>query len=108
LGDVPAVGPVELPAEAKDLVMHVELPILGGHLLMATDMLESMGQHTRIGNDMTICLAGRPRRVGKCPDGGYAVQCVVGRRSRPLRRALDGQLHGGLNSDERQEAAWVG
>ena len=24
--------------------MHVELPILAGHVLMGTDMLESMGQ----------------------------------------------------------------
>lgn len=55
-GDMPAAGPAELPDEAKNLVMHVELPILGGHLLMATDMLESMGQHTRIGNNTTICL----------------------------------------------------
>ena len=28
--------------------MHAELPIIGGHVLMATDMLRSMGQETRI------------------------------------------------------------
>jgi PhnB protein len=44
LGDVPAdpSGPALTEAE-KQMVMHVELPILGGHVIMATDMVESMG-----------------------------------------------------------------
>jgi PhnB protein len=54
--DMPAVGPGELPAGERDLVLHAELPIAGGHLLMATDMLRSMGQETRIGNNTTLCL----------------------------------------------------
>jgi PhnB protein len=37
-------------------VLHAELPIIGGHVLMATDMLRSMGQQTRIGNNTTLCL----------------------------------------------------
>ena len=53
--DMPA-GPAELPADERNLVLHAELPILGGHLLMATDMLRSMGQQTRIGNNTTLCL----------------------------------------------------
>ena len=55
--DMPAAaGPGELPAGERDLVLHAELPILGGHVLMATDMLRSMGQETRIGNNTTLCL----------------------------------------------------
>lgn len=54
--DMSAAGPGELSAEERDLVMHAELPILGGHLLMATDMLRSMGQETKIGNNTTLCL----------------------------------------------------
>ena len=54
--DMPAMGPVELPASERSLVMHAELPIIAGHVLMATDMLESMGQQTRIGNNTTLCL----------------------------------------------------
>jgi len=46
----------QLPAEERNLVMHAELPIIGGHVLMATDMLRSMGQETRIGNNTTLCL----------------------------------------------------
>jgi len=54
--DMPTMGPGELPAEERDLVLHAELPILAGHVLMATDMLRSMGQETRIGNNTTLCL----------------------------------------------------
>jgi PhnB protein len=51
-----AGGPEEVPASEQNLVMHAELPILGGHLLMATDMLRSMGHETKIGNNTTLCL----------------------------------------------------
>ncbi|MGA2969830.1 MAG: VOC family protein [Acidimicrobiales bacterium] len=42
-------------AEANQ-ILHVELPILAGHLLMGTDMLASMGHELRIGNNTTISL----------------------------------------------------
>ncbi len=45
-----------LPEAELDLVMHVELPILGGHVLMGTDMLESQGHQLRTGNNVTINL----------------------------------------------------
>jgi len=54
--DMPGAGPGELPSNEQSLVLHAELPILAGHVLMATDMLRSMGQETRIGNNTTICL----------------------------------------------------
>ena len=54
--DMPAVGPGQLPAEERNLVLHAELPIAAGHVLMATDMLRSMGQETRIGNNTTLCV----------------------------------------------------
>lgn len=40
----------------KNLVMHVELPILGGHVLMGTDAPESMGFTVTQGNNMYINL----------------------------------------------------
>jgi PhnB protein len=48
-------GP-ELPEPERQLVLHAELEIPGGHLLMATDMLASRGQSCRVGNNTTICL----------------------------------------------------
>lgn len=40
----------------KNLVMHMELPILGGHLLMGTDAPESMGFNVNFGNHVHINL----------------------------------------------------
>jgi PhnB protein len=40
----------------RNKVMHVELPILGGTILMGTDMLESMGHQLIEGNNVTISL----------------------------------------------------
>jgi PhnB protein len=54
--DMPAAAPGELPDAERDLVLHAELPIIAGHVLMATDMLRSMGQETRVGNNTTLCL----------------------------------------------------
>jgi len=45
-----------LPDEDKNLVMHVELPILGGHLLMGTDAPESMHFNVNFGNNVYIML----------------------------------------------------
>ena len=53
-GDAP--GEMALSEKEKNMVMHAELAILGGHVLMATDMLESQGHSLRTGNNMTINL----------------------------------------------------
>ena len=45
-----------LPEEDKNLVMHVALPILNGHLLMGTDAPESMGFKVNPGNNVYISL----------------------------------------------------
>jgi PhnB protein len=57
MGDMPAPpGVPELSEHERSLVLHVELPILAGHVLMGTDMLESMGHTLRIGNNTTLNL----------------------------------------------------
>ncbi len=57
MGDVPAgPGMPDLSAKEKNLVMHVELPITGGHVLMGTDTLESMGHTLTFGNNVSINL----------------------------------------------------
>lgn len=57
MGDVPAIdGMPELSEDDKQLVMHVELPILGGHVLMGTDAPESMGFQVIAGNNVNINL----------------------------------------------------
>ncbi len=55
--DIPPAPDQPALAEAdKDLVMHVELPILGGHVLMGTDAPESMGFSMVFGNNVYINL----------------------------------------------------
>ena len=55
--DVPAQeGMPPLAEEDKNLVMHVELEILGGHMLMGTDAPESMGFNVNFGNNVHINL----------------------------------------------------
>jgi PhnB protein len=56
VGDGGGPGMPELTEAERSMIMHIELPILAGHVLMGTDMLESMGHQLRIGNNTTISL----------------------------------------------------
>jgi PhnB protein len=57
MSDVPPQeGQPPIPDADKNLVMHVALPILNGHLLMGTDAPESMGFHVNQGNNVYINL----------------------------------------------------
>jgi len=54
-GDMPPQeGMPAIPAEDKNLIMHIELPIVGGHILMGTDAPESMGFNLKYGNNVHI------------------------------------------------------
>ena len=56
-GDIPAQKGAPPLAEAdKNLIMHIELPILGGHVLMGTDAPESFGFTVNFGNNVFINL----------------------------------------------------
>lgn len=56
-GDIPSSdnGP-SIAEKDKNLVMHVELPILNGFILMGTDAPESMGFDVNMGNNVYINL----------------------------------------------------
>lgn len=56
-GMPPQEGAPPLAEEDKNLVIHVGLPILGGHMLMGSDAPESMGFKISEGNNSYICLA---------------------------------------------------
>jgi PhnB protein len=57
MGDVaPVAGMPELSDDEKNLVMHIELPILGGHVLMGTDTPESMGFDLTYGDNVHLNL----------------------------------------------------
>lgn len=56
-GDIPAsAGHPPVAKEIKDMILHVELPITGGHILMGTDAPKEMGFTLAKGNNMHICI----------------------------------------------------
>lgn len=52
----PQPGAPPLADADRNLVMHIEMPILGGHVLMGTDAPESMGFKVNFGNNTYINL----------------------------------------------------
>lgn len=55
--DVPVVpGQPAMPAATANMVMHIELALLDGHILMGTDAPESMGFKLQSGNNVHINL----------------------------------------------------
>jgi len=46
----------QLPASDKEKIMHVALPVGKGVILMATDILESMGQKLNAGNNFSLTI----------------------------------------------------
>lgn len=52
----PSVDMPPISDADKNLVMHIELPILGGHVIMGTDAPESMGFKVQSGNNVHLNL----------------------------------------------------
>jgi PhnB protein len=85
--DIPATeGMPPIAEEDLNLVMHVELPILGGHLLMGTDAPESMGFKVNPGNNVYINLEPDTRNE--------------------TRRLFDALASGGTITQELQDMFW--
>ncbi|MCP9237683.1 VOC family protein [Lewinella sp. JB7] len=53
----PQEGMPALAEEDRQLVMNVQLPILGGHVLMGSDAPPSMGMPVTVGNNYHITLS---------------------------------------------------
>lgn len=66
LGDAPT-SPEHPPLDenVKNMVLHVELPLIGGHILMATDAPKEMGFAVTPGNNMHIYLEAELREETK-------------------------------------------
>ena len=89
----PQPGQPPLSDADKNLVMHVELPILGGHVLMGTDAPESMGFTVRPGNSMYINLEPDTRAETKRLFDALAVD---GQVEMPLQEMFWGGYFGSL------------
>jgi len=61
----PQEGQPPMSEEMKNLVLHVELPITSGHILMGTDAPEQMGFTMNFGNNIHIMLEPDTREESK-------------------------------------------
>lgn len=75
----------------KNLVMHVALPILGGHVLMGTDAPESMGFKVNYGNNVYINLEPDTRAE---TDRLFAALAAEGKIEMPLQEMFWGDYFG--------------
>jgi PhnB protein len=93
--DIPShPGQPALADADKDLVMHVELPILGGHALMGTDAPESMGFSVASGSNMYINLEPDTRAA---TDELFEALADGGKIEMPLQAMFWGGYFGSLS-----------
>ena len=91
-----------LPAADANLVMHVALPILGGHLLMGSDAPESMGFKVNPGNTVYINLEPDTRAE---TDRLFAALSAGGKVDMPLQDMFWGAYWGTLT--DRFGVQWM-
>ncbi|HET9276693.1 MAG TPA: VOC family protein [Flavitalea sp.] len=94
-GDTPPQeGMPPLSDELKNKVMHVALPIIGGHLLMGTDACEEMGFHLTKGNNVYIALHPDSRKEA---DKLFNALSDGGKVEMPLAEQFWGDYYGSLS-----------
>lgn len=86
----------------KNLVMHIELPILGGHTIMGTDAPESMGFKVVAGNNMYINLEPDTRAE---TDRLFGMLSVDGKVEMALQEMFWGGYFGSLK--DRYGIQWM-
>jgi PhnB protein len=92
--DIPAMpGQPPMPESVRDLVMHIELPILGGHMLMGTDAPPEMGATLTAGNTVTLNLEPDTRAEG---ERLFAALAEGGKVDTPLQDMFWGSAFGVL------------
>ncbi|MBX3202733.1 MAG: VOC family protein [Labilithrix sp.] len=94
MGDVPpAPGMPALSEKEKSYVMHIMLTILGGHVLMGTDAVESMGQKLTFGNNVSLNLEPDTRKE---TERLFALLSEGGKVEMPLQDMFWGDYFGHL------------
>jgi PhnB protein len=93
--DIPASPDMPpIPESDKDMIMHVELPILDGHVLMGTDAPESMGFKVHNGNNFYINLEPDTRAE---TDRLFKALSAGGKVTQPLQDMFWGDYYGSCN-----------
>lgn len=98
----PMDGAPNLTEAEKDLIMHIDLTILGCHYLMGTDAPESMGFRIQAGNNMYINLHPDTRVETKRIFDALAVGGTV---EMPLQDMFWGDYYGSLT--DRFGVKWM-
>lgn len=93
MGNAPEDPEHPMSDEDKNLVMNVQLPILGGHVLMGTDAPESMGFQLVQGNNVYINLEPDTRAE---TDQLFAALSENGTVETPLQQMFWGDYFGSL------------
>lgn len=89
----PQDGMPPMPEADKNLVMHIELPTIGGHILMGTDAPESFGFNVNFGNNVHIMLEPDTREETKTLFDALA---AGGKITMPLQDMFWGAYYGSL------------
>ena len=84
-------GAPAMSEDDKNLIMHITLPILGGHVLMGTDAPESMGFHVNFGNNIYINLEPDTRSE---TDRLFKLLSEGGKIEMPLQEMFWGDYYG--------------
>jgi PhnB protein len=93
-GDVPShEGQSDLSEEDKRLIINVQLPTIGGHVLMGSDIPEGMGMELREGNNVQICLQPDSRTDA---DRLFAALSAGGTVKTPMMEMFWGDYYGEL------------
>ncbi len=97
--DIPAAeGMPPIAEEDLDLVMHVELAIVGGHVLMGTDAPKSMGFNVNFGNNIHISIETDTRAE---TDTFFSALSEGGAVTMPLQEMFWGAYFGSLTDQFR-------
>lgn len=103
MGEAPAEPGQPAMAELdRNLVMHVSLALLGGHVLMGTDAPESMGFTVKQGNNVHINLEPDTRAD---TDRLFAALAAGGKVEMPLQEMFWGDYFGSLT--DRFGICWM-
>lgn len=84
-------GAPGLNPEDQNLVMNIALPIMGGHLLMGSDVPAFTGQTLTEGNRYSVCLM--PDSRGEA-DAIFAALSAGGQVFQPMHEAFWGDYYG--------------
>jgi PhnB protein len=92
----------QLPVADREKIMHIALPIGKGTILMATDMLESMGQKLVAGNNFSLAIQPESEKEA---DDIFKRLSAGGNVQMPLEKAFWGAYFGMLT--DKFDIQWM-